>query len=222
MASSLTLTTLRDRVEAALHDSGNATWSTDDLDEAIRTALHEYSANLPYETIGTVTLSAAGREVDISSLSGYLTVERVWWDYDSTDPAYPPHWRDFELWPGDVLFIKDSDEPDSGDVVRVWYTKRHTLKDLDSATATTFSERDESLIVVGACAYAALQRAVEVSEDLTVDGWVHQRLRTWGEERMEEFQAGIADRVAQEAARASGIAPTADLDRWDEDGTEWW
>ena len=53
-----TLTTLRDRVEQILADSGNAIWSTDDIDEAIRQAVHEYSKTRPLRSVGTVVLSS--------------------------------------------------------------------------------------------------------------------------------------------------------------------
>ena len=59
-----TLTTLRDRVELMLADSGNSIWSTDDIDEAIRQALHEYSKTRPLRAVSTVTLSADGRSGD--------------------------------------------------------------------------------------------------------------------------------------------------------------
>ena len=38
-----TLAILRDRVEAALQDTENTIWSTDDIDESIRQALAEFS-----------------------------------------------------------------------------------------------------------------------------------------------------------------------------------
>jgi hypothetical protein len=43
-----TLAEIRDRVEAKLLDETNVVWSTDTIDEAIRTALDEYSLALPY------------------------------------------------------------------------------------------------------------------------------------------------------------------------------
>jgi len=86
-ASSETLTTLRDRVEIALQDSGNAIWATGDLDEAIRQTLEQYSRVRPQSGIATITLSSTGREVDISSVSGLLRVEKVWCPYDSSSPS---------------------------------------------------------------------------------------------------------------------------------------
>lgn len=53
-----TLSILRDRVEQVLADSGNAIWSTSDIDEAIRNALHEYSKTRPLQSVGTLLLDA--------------------------------------------------------------------------------------------------------------------------------------------------------------------
>jgi hypothetical protein len=215
------LASLTNRVEDVLQDPTNATWSADDIEEALRLALARYNEVNPNHAIKSITLPAAGREVDISSVTGYLEIERVWWDYDSTDPAHPPRWRDFELWPGDILFINDADEPQKGDVVRVWYTLLRTIKDLDSGASTTLPVAHDSILVNGAAGYAALMRSVELSEDLTIDGWPPQRYREWAAERLAEFEAGLARIVRQQAARDSGIAQGPPLDRHDSDGGEW-
>ena len=211
-----TLATLRDRVEAALQDDTNAIWATADIDEAIRQALAEFSRVLPARAIVSVTLAAAGREVDVSSITGYIDIVRVWWDYDSTDPAHPPHWRTFELWPGDIVYINDDDEPAIADVVRIWYTYPHTIEDLDSATATTLAPADDTTILQGAAATACMMRAREISEDLTVDGWPHRRLLETAADYKAKFDAGIMRAIRREASRWSGVSPSSALDRWDE------
>jgi len=211
-----TLAQLRDRVETLLQDTTNAIWSTDDLDEAIRQALALYDQVNPDEAIATITLTSGGREIDISSL-GYTTVERVWRDYDASNPAYPPNWRDFEVWPGDILFIKDDEEPSSGDTVRIWYTKPHTLNGLDGATSTTVPEHHESLIVTGAAAIAAHMRATENSEEATVDGWPHRRYMELAAQWADTFHTRLALIARENAARWSGIAPGPTLDRWEDE-----
>jgi len=193
-ASSATLTTLRDRVEAHLQDSGNTRWSTDDLDEAIRQALEQYSRQNPNTAIGSIALTANGREISLASLTGLLRVEKVWWDYDSSTPGYPPNWRQFQVWPGSILYVDDPSEPQNGDVVRVWYTKKHTLNALDSATATTIPDEDISYLVMGAAHFAALSRAVELSESMTTDHDVVKRLTEWADNAGKNYRYGIAQR----------------------------
>ena len=212
-----TLAILRDRVEAALQDTENTIWSTDDIDESIRQALAEFSKVIPARAITALTLSSAGREIDVSGVANLIDVERVWWGYDSTDPEYPPRWRDFECWPGDVLYINDPNEPRATDVIRLWYTYPQTIIGLDSATATTISPEDDTTIVQGAAAIACIMRAREISEDLTIDGWPNRRLIETAAEFKVKFDAGIQRAIQREAARHSGVAPLAVLDRWDGD-----
>ena len=193
-ASALTLTTMRDRVEVVLQDSSNVKWAVGDLEEAIRQALEQYSRKKPNHALTTLTLSANGREIDISSITGLVRVEHVWWDYDSSSPGHPPQWRHFEVWPGKLMYINDPSEPQSGDKVRVQYTKEHTINGLDSANATTFPVDDESFLIHGAAAFATRFRAIEISEQANVDDKVYARLQDWATTAMKEFTEGLRQR----------------------------
>ncbi len=214
--SSSNLATIRDRVEARLQDASNARWSTDDLDEAIRTALEQYSKYKPAEALATVNVTTAGREIDISSLTDPLRIDNVWWDYDSSDPSFPPNFRQFEIWPGDILFIDDREIPQAGDVVRIYYTKMHTIEDLDSATETTIPLDDEGTIVTGACHFATHSRSLELTETLTAHPDVLSEMRKYADEmgRNFRFQAQMDLRAYVKRAQAY---PQEDIDeavRW--------
>jgi hypothetical protein len=217
-----TLTTLRDRVETILADSGNAIWSTGDLDEAIRQAVAEYSKTRPLRSVGTVVLSAGGREIDISSLSGLLGVSQVWCDYDSTDPAYPPNRRPFAYWAdSQKLYVTGDYEPQSGDTMRIFYHSAQTLSGLDSASSTTFPADDESLIAIGAAGFAATSRAVDLAEKVTLDRLTAQQVRAWGLSKLQEFRSGlrmVAKRMALETKSDVALPP---VDRWDRDSDGW-
>jgi len=215
-ASSATLSELRERVEIKLQDTGNERWSEDDLDEFVREALEQYGRRNPNSAIGTIELTGDGREIDISSLSDLLRVERVWWDYDSTTPGYPPNWRQFEVWSDSILYIDDPTAPSEGDTVRIWYTKPHTIEDLDSATATTVPAEDIGYIVTGAAHFAAQSRAVELAESLNVDKDVVKRLSDWAKEQGKNFRYGVRLRPPAWQRRAYAYAQD-DLDeaiRW--------
>lgn len=213
-----TLTTLRDRVELQLGDSGNSIWSTADIDEAIRQALHEYSKVRPLRAVGTITLSTAGREISLASLSGLLSVQEIWVDYTAANPEYPPNRRPFEHWVDqNQIYVIGDYEPQAGDVVRVFYTKLQTLSGLDAATSTTVLEEDESLIAIGACGYAATSRAVDLTEQVTLDKLTAQQVRAWGLAKLQEFRAGlkaVARRMALETRSDVGLPP---VDRFEGD-----
>ncbi len=194
-ASAETLATLTDRVETTLSDSTNARWAAGDIEEAIEKAVEQFTIRSPHHKLDTVTLSSTGREVDISSLTDLVRVEKVWWDYDSTDPAFPPDWREFEVWPGAILYINDVTEPESGDKVRIWYTAAHDLNGLNSATATTIPAEDISHIITGACHFACQARAAELAETLNVDSKVPERLMALASEYGKNFRYGIRHRI---------------------------
>lgn len=211
-----TLSILRDRVEQVLADSGNAIWSTSDIDEAIRNALHEYSKTRPLQSVGTLLLDAGGREIDVSSLSGLLGVSELWCDYDSSDPAFPPNRRSFVHWPDlQKIYVDDAYQPQSGDTVRVFYTKLQTLKDLDSATSTSFPDDDESLLVLGASGYAATSRAVDLAEQVTLDRLTAQQVRAWGLAKLQEFRSGLKTIARRLAMESPGHVQMPDLDRFE-------
>ena len=216
-----TLAALRDRVEQTLRDPTNRLFSTDDVDEGIRQALYAYSQALPYETTSSVAVSSSTREIDLSAITGLIAVTRVWWDYDSSDPQHPPNWRQFELWPGDTLWINDSDEPQAGDTIRLWYHALHTLDGLDGKTSTTIPTVHESTLVIGAAAYAIQARGTVAAENPQHFEWVHRRYADLAHTYQADFNAKLQQLVRQNAARHSGIAPTSSLDRYDANGSGW-
>jgi len=216
--STYTLTSLRDQVEQVLNDTTNATYATGEIDAAIRRAIADLTAYAPARAIAAITLSAAGREISLTSYTTLIHVERVWWEYTAASPEYPPQWRDFEQWAGPVLWINAGNEPQAGDVLRIFYTAAHTLNGLDSAIVTTFPDDQAQLVVTGAAGYAAQSRSLEVSGTLNVDGWVAQRIADYADFTLRAFYAGLKALARQRAAHASGIASAPVLDRWDTGG----
>jgi hypothetical protein len=217
-----TLTTLRDRVELMLADSGNSIWSTDDIDEAIRQAVHEYSKTRPLRAVSTLSLSADGRELDVSSLSGLLGVSEAWIPYTSTDPEYPANSVPFEHWADQSkIYVTGDYEPQSGDTARIFYTKLQTLNGLDSATATTIPGDDETLVAIGACGYAATSRAVDLAEQVTLDRLTSQQVRAWGLSKLQEFRSGLRAVARKMAVETPSDVPLGCLDRWEWDGLGW-
>ena len=203
--SSKALADIRNRVETTLQDTGNNIWSTDDLDEAILQALETYSRDNPQHLVGTIT-AVAGREQSLATLTGINRVEKVWWDYDSSTPGYPPNWRQFEVWPGLILYINDDNEPAADDVIRVWYTLKQAIKDLDSASATTIPDEDIGYIITGAAQYAAYQRSSELNEQATVDKDVVKRLMAFANRMGIEFRRGVRKQDPAWQRRARGYA----------------
>jgi hypothetical protein len=213
---SATLATLRDRVEQILMDSGNAIWATDDIDEAIRQALSEYSKIRPLQAVTTLAISATTHELSISTVTGLIGVLRVWCPYTEAAPpsGNSPNWVAFEHWADlDILYFPD--EVEAGDVARIFYDKVQALKDLDSAAATTFPDDDESLLATGAAGYAAMSRALDLSEQVTLDRDVPAKAKTWAGQKLQEFRQGLVRVARAEAQRGHSHVPLPPLDRHD-------
>ncbi len=194
-ASSKTLANFITALLDDLSDPDAETFTdTDQLDRAIRRALYKYSEVKPQETIGTITLEDDGREISLSTLTGLVDVQRVWVDYDADDPGYPPAWAKFQLWDDKAtLFIHEDDEPQSGDVIRVYYTKQHAIKDLDSATATTIPIEDEETVLLGAAAHAALQQARRTIGQVNPSDTTPAQWSRWGNRRLSEFRQALSE-----------------------------
>ncbi len=199
-----TLTSLTDRVEAFLMDSGNSIWDTGTIAEAIRQTLHEYSRVWPQQAVGTVTMGSDTREVDVSALTGLLGVRRVWLDYDSSNPENPPRWAShFELWPGSILYVGDI-EPKNNDVLRIFYTVMQTLNGLDSETVTSIPLDHESLIVIGAAGYAAFSRSVDLAETAGVSAVSTPNLAALGSRLLRFFREELYDLREQNQSSGAG------------------
>lgn len=205
-----TLSQLQTRLAARLVDAANAVFAASTLEEALRAALSDYTAAAPLAMETVLTLPGAGREIALNTVTGLLSVSDVWWPYDSlaTSPAWPPNRvRGFRLWWDDaqpVLFLEnvDSLEPQPGDELRLWYTRAHTLQDLDGGALTTLPAHHESALVTGAAGYAALSENVDQIGALHLDPTESADLGRWASARLQEFHAFLS--TLRAAAPVSG------------------
>ena len=211
------LGTIETSILALLQDATGITYSTAEVDEGLRRALSEYSQVQPYETVSTLTLTAAGREISLTSLTGITGVLEVWWPYFSTGETWPPNQvAGFRTWwNAGVLYLflssKEGDQPQIGDKVRVWWTKDQTINTFDSATATTLTTEGRSLVVLGAAGFAGLSGALDRAE--VID---KEMLRKWGENMLADFRARL-EKLRARAARTGGdpFGSGWSMDKWD-------
>ena len=100
--------------------------------------------------------------------------------------------------------------------MRIWYSRLRTINGLDSASTTTLPDQDEELIQAGAAGMAAEERVQEQPQR-----YVPRKLREWATSRLREFERGLKAMARREAAKHSGIAQSALIDRWDQRGESW-
>ncbi len=217
------LAAIRDRVEVMLQDTGNAIWDSDVIDEGVRQALDQYNLVNPLNMETVITLPGDGRVIALSGVSGLLYALDVWWPYDSGAAAetWPPNRvRGWRVWWDDnqaVLFLEiaEGSQPQQDDELRLWYAKRQTIQDLDSADSTTLRGDHESLIVMGGAGHAAMSRTVDLIEVGGTDLYQVGILGTWGQRKLREFNSQL--KKIQRGAVLKGPSWMAgwSLDKWD-------
>jgi hypothetical protein len=219
-----TLAQLEARVAARLGDPTNSVYSTATLDEGIRSALAEYNSVLPLSIETAFTLPGTGREIALNGLTGLIGVTAVWWPYDTTPAAevWPPveaqgfrvYWDDAS--PVLMLTSKTGSQPQLGDELRLWYTKLHTIQNLDSGSTTTVFGPHESGIVTGAAGYCALAQEVAQIGTVRLDKMEVPDLEKWGNARLAEFRAWLVTIKASAPSLGEPYGAGWSLDKWQE------
>jgi hypothetical protein len=209
-------TDLRDRIEDLLKDSGNSDWSTSEIDNALRLALHELSEEVPAHGVTTLDAVDDTWEYSLSGVSGLLEVVEVWYPYLSTDDTYKkPHPVQWRMLDDSTLLIDPDLDPDSTYDLRIFYNKLQTLTGLDSATATTLTAGMKSALVFGAAGYCAIALAVDKIDAVTIGGAAPEDLRKWAWARVQEFERRVTRIAEQAVASESSIVGWWEVDKWE-------
>ncbi len=217
-----TLAQLRVRLAARLVDAGNAVFAATTLDEALRTALAEYSAAVPATAETVLVLPGAGREIALEAVADLWGVLDVWWPYDSGAPDGwpPPRVAGFRLaWddgrPVLVLSQRLGPQPQAGDELRLWYTRPHTVQDLDGAAVTSVPPAHTTGLLTGAAGYAAASQHLNQAGSVRLDPHESGDLSAWAAARLAVFTTWLA-------ALKTGPGPTGEpygagwpMDKWE-------
>lgn len=187
------LAALRGRTALLLGDSSYARYSTDMIDESLRSALAELNRNAPQTNDSVLALASAGKEIDLSGISGLVEVLDAWYPYESDgwQPNRLSGWRLYWQAGSPVLLLHDGEggEPQAGESLRLWYAAAHTVEDLDGAAATSLPTEWETALVEAAAGGCALLRGLALIEAAEVDlyqagllvAWGRLKLKAWGE-----------------------------------------
>jgi len=221
----LTLAQLEARVALRVKDPTNVIYSTTDLDDALRLALHDYSRVSPLTAETLLTLPGDGRTIALNNVTDLLSVSEVWWPYDSTLDedeneaanqvrGFFLRWDDAQ--PIVVLSTIGNASPQTDDEAYLWYTKPHTVQNLDSASTTTLHAHHETMLAVGAAGYAASSEALDQVGSVHIDPKEVDYLKAWGEAQLRAWRDFLE---TVRAVSARGGKPWAakgwSLDKWD-------
>ncbi len=181
-----TLTEIRARVRADLHDEDPADyrWDSAELDRHISHALREMSLAVPLEAKVTLDAVPGSRDVSLSSLTDRVLVDSV--EYPAGQS--PPEFTDFRVW-GDTLTLLAERVPAQDEQVVVYYGKLHSL----DYVASTVPPALEDVLVTGASGYAAHSLSGFTINRLNTGGdSVWRDYMVWGRERMNAFHRALA------------------------------
>lgn len=165
-----TLTDLRTQVLTLLQDTSLNVFTNDEIDQAIRMALLDYSEASPCIKSSILDVDTAGNELDISELANIRNIERIYYPWDTTvgideqDPNTVTRWE-LIIDSGSAQAFVETTQPIAADTcIRVHYSVPHTIAGLLSATETTVPVYYFDLIVKGAAGYALSSGAADRSE----------------------------------------------------------
>jgi hypothetical protein len=214
----LTLLDFRARLAARLVDAAHADWTAATLDEALRAALDDYTLAVPHTAETLLTLPGPGREIALDGVDGLLAVLDVAWPYAPTalEAPRPAGWR---VWWDDarpVLMLEGrGGAPQAGDLLRLWYSRPHTIQDLDAAAVTTVFAHHASGLVTGAAGYAAAAEHLDQAGQVRLDPDESHDLGTWAAARLREFATWLAGLRAGPGPGGPAFGPGWPLDKWD-------
>ncbi|MEX1254044.1 MAG: hypothetical protein WEE64_06865 [Dehalococcoidia bacterium] len=187
---------MRARVRRDLHDEEPASqrWRDPELDRHIARAVQEASVASPQEVKSTLTTTAGSRDLDISSLSGRVSIEAV----EHPTGQFPPSYVRFSVW-GDTLTLLLDSPPAGAEQVAVYYGALHSL----DATGSTLPAALEDVVATGAAAYAALAWASFATNRVNAGGdetW--RNYLVFGQERLAAFAQALAEQGRKGVVRA--------------------
>jgi len=176
----MTLTEMRGLVRLDLKDEdpANYRWTNDEIDRSIQRAVADLSRYVPKEEKATLATTDSSYEIDISSLTGRVSVDKVEFPVDE----HPREFQRFTVYQ-DILTLIGEYQGDGEDCYIYW-SKVHTL-DAESSTIPAYLE---DLVALGASAYAALAQSQYHSDRANTGGSDVDRDYTyWGRGRLMEF-----------------------------------
>jgi hypothetical protein len=181
------LSGVRDLCRQYLHDNvGDALsgerFGDNEIDLQISDCLIELSLASPYET--TEDLTADGTyELDLSDVDDLIEVIQVEYPVDDTPRTFF-NCSQF----GDTLTIDRDGYPSSGETVRAYCRKYHTL---DEST-TTLNKRQEQLLIMGTCGKLAMNKAMQYINRVNLGGTnAYSAIYQWGAQQYALFQRGL-------------------------------
>lgn len=189
------LSAYRSLTSILLADSALARYSNDLLDLALRQSLVVYSQASPQVLSAVLSFAADGREQSLDGLGAVLHVLRFEYPYDPAASGPRPLVEARLYWSGGspYVYIGGKRRPATGEQALLHYAAGHTIADLEGAETTSVPTRHAGVVGLGAAAFAARTRAGQLVEAYGARSAAIDQLSRWGEMRLNEFRARLAE-----------------------------
>jgi hypothetical protein len=213
------LAAYRSRIHLILGDTAADRYSNNLVDEAIRQALDQYSRAWPQILNASHNVVTAGRDQSLSAITGLQTILQVIYPYSVSTILTPDYFTGYYLTfgPTPTIHISGDSVPAVGQIIRITYTKAHTIKDLDTGTSTTVLDSHEGILCTGAAGFAALMRSSEVSESYGSRASDLNQLMDIGKTFLEVFDNYLRKLQSEHQAHRNVIPDAGwQLDGWDD------
>jgi hypothetical protein len=163
-------------------DSSNYRWQDNEIERAIARAVAELSRYVPREMKSTLATSDGSREIDISSLTDRVSVDRVEFPIDGV----PRQFQRFTVYADTVTLIGDVEG--DGEDCYIYWGQVHTL----AADESTVPSYLEDVLALGAVAYAVLAQAQYRVDAAGFGGEQADRdYLSWGNAMLKQFTAQL-------------------------------
>ena len=155
-------------------------WEPDELDLYIGECLIEISEAKPYEVKETLATTASSKDIDISSITDLLEVDKVEFRVGKD----PRQFRNCSIF-GDTLTMDIGFLPSASETVYAYCHKVHQLSDSDS----TLNPALERILVIGVTAQAAIAKAQKYIDKVNIGGTTTpNQMQNWGINRLAFYQ----------------------------------
>ena len=180
----MTLSTMRVLVRRDLkdEDSSNYRWQDNEIERTIGRAVAELSRYVPREMKSTIATVASSRNIDISTLTDRVSVDRVEFPVAET----PRSFQRFTVYSETITLIGDTEG--DGTNAYIYWGKVHTL-DVSTSTIPTYLD---DVLALGAAAYAVLSHTQYRTDTAGFGGErADTDYQSWGTVMLKEFKAQL-------------------------------
>ena len=177
------LTTMRTLVRRDLKDEDNSNyrWQDNEIERAIARAVAELSRYVPREMKSTIATVDGSREIDISSLTDRVSVDKI----EFPAGEHPRQFQRFTVY-ADTLTLIGNVEGD-GNNCYVYWGKVHTL-----AATSTIPSHLEDILALGAAAYAVLAQTQYRTDTAGFGGdKADTDYQSWGAAMLKQFTSQL-------------------------------